>query len=128
MSFDVETALWIGVALGRELCCWPPNDVRVIKPRRLWRPKKGVFGLTEAPRLRWLRIRVDLLECGWSEAKAAPATFSLKSAKNRLRAASVLHVYDGLVCGSGECYEASRRELQKREPLKLWGSHGIRFT
>ena len=31
MSFDVETAFLSGVALARELYCWPPNDVKAMK-------------------------------------------------------------------------------------------------
>ena len=81
MSFDVETAFLNGIALARELYCWPPNDVKNIDPKKLWRLKKGVFGLTEALRLWWLRIRGDLLACGWTEVKAAAATFILKDPK-----------------------------------------------
>jgi hypothetical protein len=42
MSFDVETAFLNGIALARELYCWPPNDVKGIDPKKLWRLKKGV--------------------------------------------------------------------------------------
>ena len=33
MSFDVETALLSGIALTRELYCWPPNDMKDVNPK-----------------------------------------------------------------------------------------------
>ena len=106
-SFDVETAFLNGEKLLRELYCWPPADIKGVDPRNLWKLKKGVFGLTEAPRLWWLRIRKDLLKCGWTEVKAAPATFILLDAAERLCGILVLHVDDGLVAGEGAHYEKS---------------------
>ena len=37
-----------------------------------------------------------------------------------------MHVDDGLLLGSGECYEASQCKLQKRTPLKIWRNQGFR--
>jgi hypothetical protein len=128
MSFDVESAFLNGIALARELYCWSPNDVKKINPKRLWRLKKGVFGLTEAPRLWWLRIRGDLLACGWTEVKAAAATFILKDKRGKLCGVLVLHVDDGLLCGKGTCYEDALKALQKRAPLKSFKKQALRFT
>ncbi len=100
----------------------------VINPSRLWKLRKGIFGLTEAPRLWWLGARGDLLERGWSEVKAAPATFILKNTKNQLCGLSVLHDDGGLLRGSGELYEASLRKLRKRVPLKIWANQDTAFA
>ena len=68
--------------------------------------------MTEAPRLRWLRIRGDLLAFGWTEVKAAAATFILKDKRGKLCGVLVLHVDDGLCCGYGSYYEGALKELQ----------------
>jgi hypothetical protein len=60
--------------------------------------------------------------------KATPATFILEDAKNRLCGVLVLREDDGLLRGSGECYEPSLRKLQKRVPLKIWKNQGIRLA
>ena len=100
-SFDVETAFLNGERLLRELYCWSPADMKDVDPRRLWKLQKGVFGFTEAPRLWWLRIRKDLLRCGWVEVRAAPATFILLDKSGKLCGILVLHVDDGLLAGGG---------------------------
>ena len=105
----METAFLNGVQLDRELYVWPPTDVKNVDPKRLWKLKKGVFGLTEAPRLWWLRIRGDLLSCGWTEVHAAAAPFILKDKSGNLCGVLVLHVDDGLLCGKGKYYEDSLR-------------------
>ena len=86
-----------------------------------------MFGLTEAPRL-WLRIRGDLLDCGWTEVKAAAATFILKDEHKKLCGVLVLHVDDGLRCGKGKLYEKSLEQLQSRAPLEVWKNQGLRVT
>jgi len=124
MSFDVETAFLNGVGLLRELYCWPPAGVRGINPTRLWKLKKGVFGLTEAPRLWWIRIRGDLIACGWIEVVAVQAVFILKNSYGELCGVLVLHVDDGLLHGAGARYERSLRQLENRAPLKTWKNQG----
>ncbi len=44
--------------------------------------------------------------------------------RNRSRGVLVLHVDNGLLCGNGECYEASLGKLQRRAPLKIWKNQG----
>ena len=128
LSFDVETAFLNGNDLPRELYCFPPPDVKGINPRRLWRLLKGVFGLSEAPRLWWLRIRGDLLATGWIEIKSAPATFILKDAAGKLCGVMALHVDDGLLCGDGARYKRALEELMKRAPLKVYKPQGSHIT
>ncbi len=62
--FDVAAAFLSGVALDREIFCRAPADGLPaaggwprIDPYRLLRILKGAFGLTEAPRLWYLRAR-----------------------------------------------------------------------
>ncbi len=119
-AFDVETAFLNGEGIDRELYVRPPFDLEGVDPHALWKIKKGVFGLSEAPRLWWLRIRKDLLETGWQELPVAPATFVLKDLAGALCGLLVLHVDDGLVCGPGEWHEKALASLKARAPINRW--------
>ena len=59
---------------------------------------KGAYGLTEAPRLWYLRARKLLTQIGFEELKCARAVFTYR-AKGALVAMLTLHVDDGLVYG-----------------------------
>ena len=110
-TFDVETAFLNGELMKRVLYCWPLRDMKGVDKNRLWLLRKAVFGLTEAPRMWWLRIRNDLLAVGWQELRSVSAVFILKDKNNKLCGILVLHVDDGLICGAGPCYEKSLRAL-----------------
>ena len=60
------------------------------------------------------------MACGWTEVKAAAATFILKDVQSGLCGVLVLHVDDGLCCGTGRYYEDALKALQKRAPLKIF--------
>ncbi len=120
MSFDVEAAFLNGIALARELYCWPPNDVKKINPKRLWRLKKGVFGLGPATSQQ-VAANPQPPKSGFlRQVKAAAATFILKDTRGKLCGVLVLHVDDGLCCGYDSYYEGSLKELQKRAPLNVF--------
>ena len=76
-----------------------------------------MFGLSEAPRLWWLRIRKDLVETGWEELSVMAAVFIIKDPAGKLCGILVLHVDDGLTCGRGKHYTAALEALKKRAPL-----------
>ena len=125
-AFDVEAAFLNGVALKRVLYARPPMDLKGQDPRGLWRLKKAVFGLTEAPRYWWLRIREDLLATGWIELRFLAATFLLYDG-DKVVGALVLHVDDGLTAGEGPHYEAAIQALRGRAPLDQWRRQSFDF-
>ncbi len=100
-AFDVEAAFLNGVPLERELYVRPPMDLPGQNPNELWRLEKAVFGLTEAPRYWWLRIRKDMLETGWVEVPFMAATFAFYDA-GKLAGVALLHVDDGMLAGKGK--------------------------
>ena len=69
-----------------------------------------------------------MLACGWTEVKAAAATFILKDTQDKLCGVLVLHVDDGLCCGRGKCYEDAFKAPQKRAPLKIFKKKVLKFT
>jgi len=105
--------------MERLLYVRPPQDLKKQDPRGLWRLKKAVFGLTEAPRKWWLRIRKDLLSLGWEEIVCLTATFILYD-EGRMVGLLLLHVDDGLTAGDGAYYEKKMQDLRKLAPLNAW--------
>ena len=119
-AFDMEAAFLNGENMERLLYARPPQDLKKQDPRGLWKLKKAVFGLTEAPRRWWLRIRKDLLSLSWEEIPCLTATFILYDSAGRVCGLLVLHVDDGLTAGDGEHYERTIQELRKKAPLNAW--------
>ena len=104
--FDVGTAFLSGLPIDRELYVRAPkeglpavDDVAKIKPYALLRLLKGAYGLTEAPRLWYLRARQILIGIGFIELKCARAVFTLRE-EGALVAILTLHVDDGMLFGS----------------------------
>ena len=70
-SFDVSTAFLSGREIGRTVYVRGPvdglpsvNGIQRVRPYKLMKVLKGAYGLTEAPRLWYLRAR-ELLVDAW---------------------------------------------------------------
>ena len=63
---------------------------------------KGVFGLSESPRLWWLRFRQCVLAAGFIELKYAKAAFVLYEDDGTICGLLAVHVDDGVWAGKGE--------------------------
>ena len=80
--FDVTAAFLSGMAMEREAyvraptCGLPAAEgLPAVGPERLLRILKGAYGLSEAPRLWYLRARALLKECGFEKFRCARAVF-----------------------------------------------------
>ena len=94
-----------------------PLGFKNVNPNTLWKIKKDVFGLQEAPRLWWLKFRGDLIEMGWIELRYIKAVFILLE-KGRLIGILVIHVDDGLCAGKGRQFDQALSRLYERLPIK----------
>ena len=85
---------------------------------------KGAYGLTEAPRLWYLRARQILSEIGFVELRCARAVFVLRDETERLVAMLTLHVDDGMLFGNGKSpvFEKARKMIDKRFNIKKWAA------
>ena len=102
---DVSTAFLTGMALDREVFARAPkeglpgvNGFPPILPYGLLQILKGAYGLTDAPRLWYLRARDLLTKIGFTELKCCRAVFVLHEIHNqvkRLVGVLTLHVDDG---------------------------------
>jgi hypothetical protein len=122
--FDVSTAFLSGKEIGRTVFIRAPPEglpsvhgQRAVQPYQLLQVLKGAYGLTEAPRLWYLRARELLLEIGFVELCCARAVFILREQEETI-AMLTLHVDDGLLAGDRshkkyqKVYKGHQREVQ----------------
>ena len=132
-TFDVTTAFLSGMAMTRKLYTKaPPEGLpategwKAIRPYQLLQVLKGAYGLTEAPRLWYLRARQILVETiGFVEMQCARAVFVYRQG-GELIALLTLHVDDGMVFGNKNDprYKALKARIDKNFKIKDWKSVG----
>ena len=111
ISGDVKAAFLKGDEfINRELYL-TGTDVRnnpgiPLQPGQLARVKKGIFGLSDAPRLWWTRLSRCLAENGWERSQLDQALWlrwkTAKSGKRELSGILVAHVDDLLLAGDDD--------------------------
>ena len=126
--FDVKTAFLSGLPLDREVYVRAPADGlpatdghAVTAPYALLRVLKGAYGLTEAPRLWYLRARQLLLDCGFMELRCARAVFTLRC-NGCLVAVLTLHVDDGMLFGLEKhpAFKKAKALINEKFNIKQW--------
>ena len=111
MSGDVKAAFLKGDEfINRELYL-SSTDIRnnpgiPLQPGQLARVKKGIFGLSDAPRLWWTRLSRCLAENGWERSQLDQALWfrwkTARSGKRELSGILVAHVDDLLLAGDDD--------------------------
>ena len=105
LIFDVTTVFLSGKEVDRELVIKAPPEglpacpeygQTAVKPFELMRVCKSAYGLSEAPRLWYLRARELLVGIGFEELEMAKASFIMKKGSEVI-AMLCLHVDDGLL-------------------------------
>ena len=130
LTFDVTTAFLSGKEVDREvlirappegLPALPEHGEAAVKPGELLRVVKSAYGLSEAPRLWYLRARELLLEIGFEELAMAKATFVMRSKKSQeVQAILCLHVDDGLLVAAPNQAQKIRQAISERFAIKEW--------
>ena len=97
------------------------GDQAAVPPGRLLEIVKGAYGLTEAPRLWYLRAREILEGHGWKELQRSRSTFVSRE-EGRTIATLNLHVDDGIDLGEKEHlrYQKEIRDMSKSFHIKEW--------
>ena len=118
-AFDVEAAFLTGLGMKRELLFRPPaGGLPGVPAGALIRAKKGLFGVPEAPRLWYLRIKALIQQAGWHEIAAFPCIFAARGPGGVLEGLLCIHVDDGLLAGHGAAYEKARSKLLETLSIK----------
>jgi hypothetical protein len=84
---------------------------------------KSAYGLTEAPRLWYLRMKADMEACGFTKLKCCRAVFILLDPKKKTTCSvCCMHVDDGLIYGdrSSPVFQAARMKLSQTFKVKEW--------
>ena len=95
-SIDAKTAFLQGNPLKRDIYIKPPKEAETTS---LWRLKKAVYGLNEASRHWYEKVKDELLKLGFQCSKFDEAFFFLKS-ENKLAGLMSVHVDDFLNGGN----------------------------
>ena len=105
---DVSTAFLSGVFDYRNLYLRPPREgLDGVKQGELLEMQKGVYGLCNAPRLWWRRLRQVLNQIGFEEMRMLPCVFvywarDAVGSRKQLMGLLAVHVDDMVVAGSSE--------------------------
>lgn len=132
MIFDVSTAFLSGNPTSRLVYVKAPSDglpatsiSKEIAPYALLRVFKSAYGLSEAPRLWYLRAAQLLEECGLVELPYARATF-VQTSGGETKAVCTLHVDDGMLAGdpNSPTFKKLLKDINARFNIKEWKTIG----
>ena len=115
-SIDVKAAFLQGSPLEREVFLRPPSEANA--GSHVWKMKTCVYGLNDASRYWYLRVRQELLALGMVASKLDAALFYWR-AEDGLEGIITCHVDDFLWCGSSRF---EREVIQKLRQVFLLGS------
>jgi len=88
----------------------------------LLRVKKGIYGLSEAPRLWYLRAKRDLEVIGWRELRSCRAVFTCQDETGTVCGVLALHVDDGIMAGdmTNPAYISAKKKIDEYFKIKEW--------
>ena len=134
-SFDVTTAFLSGEATDRTIYVRAPaeglpstKEMGEISGGELFQVLKSAYGLTEAPRLWYLKACKNLKQTPLQELSIAKATYAAFDEKGTW-ALLCLHVDDGLLLGSGQDPRFTRLKEQINSifAIKGWEQLPLKF-
>lgn len=123
---DIKTAFLNGddTEYERKIYGEPPEDVKEylgMSPQQLFRVKKAVYGLLNAPR-RWMdKLAKELENTGWIRSKLEPCVWRLYQ-HNILCGIVGVHVDDIVCSGHGDFYDEKVQALRQIFPFGSWKS------
>ena len=133
-SFDVSTAFLSGKEVKREVYIRAPMDglpacpqlgEKAVSPGELLRVCKSAYGLSEAPRLWYLRATELLEEVGFREIPMCKATYIWKKdGSSEVEAILCLHVDDGLLVAARSTLDYLKKAIDERFSIKEWQDLG----
>ena len=134
-SFDVTTAFLSGEKTERTIHVRAPEgglprvgDTPEIAAGELLQVLKSAYGLTEAPRLWYLKAVKELQSTPLKELPMARSMF-VACEKGKVWAILCLHVDDGLLCGDGKDprYVQLKKDINSKFRIKEWKKPPMQF-
>ena len=124
-SIDIRAAFLQAKVLDREVLVVPPDDVR--KPGIVWRLKKPLYGLDDASRKFWLKIREIFLTLGLKTIEGDEAFYYLNEG-GKLKGAVLTHVDDFTIAGVPEFMEMVEKGIKESLSVSKVERDDFRFT
>ena len=124
-SVDIRAAFLQSREMDREVFIEPPRDIK--KEGSIWRLKKPLYGLNDASRKFWLRVREIFKALGFKVVKGDEA-FYYKHENGRLIGMIVTHVDDFIVAGSPSTIDSVKEAIMKELTISKVESNSFRFT
>ena len=100
-------------AAGAVYLSLPRGGLPGVAPGSLVRLKKSVYGLAEAPRAWWVKLRAALADAGFVESRLEKATFALRTKKGELCGLACTHVDDVIFTGFGETFSRALEKMKR---------------
>ena len=97
-SIDIASAFLQGNEISREIYLKPPKDV--CSKGKIWRLKRCIYGLNDAPREWYKRVTEELMNLGAVRSLLDPAMFMWYDEENMLTGHLVSHVDDFVFGGT----------------------------
>ena len=130
-TFDVATAFLSGKEVSREVYIKAPPEglpvcegERAVEPNELLRVCKSAYGLSEAPRLWYLRAVELLEELKFEELRMCKATFIRRGRGGAVVAILCLHVDDGFIVADKAELVKIKKEFEGKFTVKEWQDLG----
>ena len=110
-SMDIPAAFLQAKELEREIYMVPPKDVK--KESVIWKLKKPLYGLNDASRKFWLKVKEVFGKMGLKKLDGDEALYFKKNEEGELEGMISTHVDDFNLAGSEEFLDAVTEEIKK---------------
>merc|ERR1712030_150068 len=125
-SIDIRTAFLQAKDLERDIFLLPPTDVR--KEGVIWKLKKPLYGLNDASRKFWLKIKEVFKEFGLKKLDGDEAMYYKHDKNGELMGLLSTHVDDFSLAGTDEFLETVTEEVKRTLDVSKIEDGRFRFT
>ena len=124
-AVDIRAAFLQSKGLDREVFVEPPKDLK--KGNIIWRLKKPLYGLDDASRRFWLKVKEIFKDEGMKTLKGDEA-FYFKTEDDKLVGMIITHVDDFTIAGSESFLRRMTERIKKELTISKIERDFFRFT
>ena len=128
ISGDIKTAFLSGDEDIRNIFISPPDDVRQmlnLDHETVLRLRKAVYGLVNAPKKWWDRLKTSLIKHGFRSCALDPCAFDLRKS-GKIHGVLGVHV-DDVIGGGNETFDRTMTTVRKEFDFGTWDVGNFRF-
>ena len=122
-SLDVKAAFLHGKELDRDVYLKPPKEANC--PGKLWKLKRCVYGLNDASRFWYFRVKEELNRVGCKNSKFDSSLFTYYT--DQLEGILITHVDDFLFAGTEKFYQSVINSLKQTFPISKESSSAFKY-